>query len=64
MSMVHSCARPGCRTLTMGELCLEHEQPDTGLRMRAHRLLPRLATASALVVGAAAGALIRSRLPR
>ena len=65
--MVHLCARPDCETLTMGTLCLEHEhehEHDTSLRTRMERLLPRLTTASALVAAAAAGALIRSRLPR
>ena len=65
MPLVHPCARPDCETLTMGTLCLEHEQQDdVSLRMRLERLLPRLATASALVAAATAGALIRSRLIR
>jgi hypothetical protein len=25
MPMVHPCSAPGCSTLTMGALCLEHE---------------------------------------
>lgn len=25
MPIVHPCAYPGCPTLTMGEVCLEHE---------------------------------------
>jgi hypothetical protein len=63
--LVHPCSRPGCETLTMGVLCLEHEQQrDMSVAMRARRLLPRLATAGALFAAAAAGALIRSRLPR
>lgn len=65
--MVHECARQGCATLTMGELCLDHEreaEAEASLRRRAERMLPRLATASALVAAAAAGALIRSRLLR
>ena len=63
--IVHPCARPDCETLTMGALCLEHEQQrETSRAMRVRRLLPRLATASALVAAATAGALIRSRLPR
>lgn len=28
MPIVHPCAHPGCETLTMGELCLEHEGVD------------------------------------
>lgn len=63
--IVHPCARPDCETLTMGRLCLEHEhQGEVTLHTRLARLLPRLTTASALVAAAAAGALIRSRLPR
>ena len=34
------------------------------LRLRGRRLLPRIATAGALVVAAAVGALIRTHLPR
>ncbi len=63
MSMVHVCTRPGCETLTMGEYCLDHEQQED-LRVRVRRLLPRVATATALVAAAAAGALIGTRLPR
>ena len=63
--IVHPCTRSGCETLTMGEVCLEHEQQGgAGLWVRRRRLLPRLATASALVAAAAAGALIRTRFPR
>lgn len=65
MPMVHPCARSECETLTMGTLCLEHEQQrDVRLRTRLERLLPRLTTASAFVAAAAAGALIRARLLR
>ena len=27
MSLVHPCSRPGCRVLTMGEFCIQHESP-------------------------------------
>ncbi|HXH97330.1 MAG TPA: hypothetical protein VNH40_08990 [Gaiellaceae bacterium] len=64
MPIVHPCSRPDCQTLTMGELCLEHELLRDGTRLQPHRLLPRIATASVLVAVAAAGALIRTRLPR
>jgi hypothetical protein len=63
MPMVHPCARPGCRTLTMGERCLEHEQ-HADLRVHVQKLFPRVATATALVAAAATGALIGTRLPR
>jgi hypothetical protein len=26
MPLVHPCSQPGCSTLTIGALCLEHEQ--------------------------------------
>jgi hypothetical protein len=26
MPLVHPCSEPGCSTLTIGDLCLEHEQ--------------------------------------
>jgi hypothetical protein len=66
MPIVHPCARPECGTLTMGELCLEHELGASTLRPgRAQRpFAPRLVTASVLVVAAAAGALVGARLPR
>ena len=49
----------------MGEVCLEHEQhSEDRLRVRGRRLLPRLATAGALVGAAAVGALIKTRFPR
>ena len=27
MSLVHQCSRQGCRVLTMGEFCIQHEPP-------------------------------------
>jgi hypothetical protein len=65
MPLVHPCAAPGCATLTMGELCVEHElAADVRLPARARQLAPRLLTAGALAVAAAAGALVGTRLPR
>ena len=41
MPMIHTCAARGCSTLTMGELCVEHEAPAAGAptfpRGRPHR---------------------------
>jgi hypothetical protein len=55
MPIVHPCARPSCETLTMGTLCLEHEQqPDLNPRSRFALLHP-LNTAGALVAAAAVG---------
>ena len=65
MPSIHPCTRSDCETLTMGTLCLEHEQQrEASLQARGRRLLPRLATAGALVAAAAVGALIRTHLPR
>lgn len=65
MPMVQPCIQPGCSTLTMGELCLEHErQAGMAPHAAARPLLHRLATAGALVAIATAGALIHTRLPR
>jgi hypothetical protein len=61
MPIVHECMHPGCRTLTMGELCLEHER-----RRGPQRSRPRLIARKALLplvalAAAAAAAVIRSR---
>jgi hypothetical protein len=46
MAMLRICGHPGCGTLTLGELCLEHEQsPAT----RPHR--PRVRTVPVLATG-------------
>ena len=29
--LVHECAKEGCDVLTMGELCLQHEQEEQDL---------------------------------
>jgi len=59
--MVHPCARPGCEMLTMGDLCVDHERQRAA---HAHGRLPRLVTASALLLAAAAGAVLRTRFLR
>lgn len=65
MPMIHTCARPGCETLTMGEVCLQHERlAASSPRGRLRRALPRAAAAAMLVAAAAAGALVGARLPR
>jgi hypothetical protein len=66
MPIVHPCAWPECRTLTMGELCLEHELGAHTLKPGRTRrpVAPHLVTASVLVAAAAAGALVGARLPR
>jgi hypothetical protein len=39
MPMVKQCTEPGCETLTMGPLCLEHEQL-LGIRLVVPALEP------------------------
>ena len=56
MPLVHECTRPGCSTLTMGSLCLEHEAPAEPEERRG---VPFVALALA---GLVAGFLARARL--
>ncbi|HST14362.1 MAG TPA: hypothetical protein VLJ44_05870 [Gaiellaceae bacterium] len=44
MAMLKVCGHPGCGTLTLGELCLEHEQSPA---KRADRRRVRAAPAAA-----------------
>ena len=38
MTLIHVCGKPGCETLTMGALCLEHElAAEARLRSRIGR---------------------------
>jgi hypothetical protein len=42
MTLIHGCGKPGCRTLTMGTFCLEHEQAaEARLRSRIRRISRR-----------------------
>lgn len=61
MPMVHPCARPGCEMLTMGHLCLDHERQRAA---RARERLPRVVGATAFVVAATLGAVLRARVLR
>jgi hypothetical protein len=36
MPMLRTCSAPGCKTLTLGQLCLEHETADVAVVIR-HR---------------------------
>lgn len=58
MPLVHECGRPGCSTLTMGELCLVHEAEAPAAPARRPPL-PLLAAALAALL---AGFLARARL--
>ena len=40
--MLHTCSCPGCVTLTMGELCLEHEPPVLRTFDRGRPFPPRV----------------------
>lgn len=48
--LLRTCQHPGCATLTMGELCLRHEQPVTRTFPRGRPYVPSEA-ARAPVVG-------------
>jgi hypothetical protein len=44
MAMLRVCGHPGCATLTLGELCLEHEQsPVRRADLRQARAVAALA---------------------
>lgn len=44
MAMLRVCGHPGCGTLTLGELCIEHEQsPAQRTDPRRARTVPALA---------------------
>jgi hypothetical protein len=55
MPMVHSCGWRGCASLTMGELCVQHEQQREYLYRRRVR---RLLSATVVALFASAGAAI------
>ncbi len=57
MPLVQECSAPGCTTLTMGRLCVEHEHPAS----RPKRSLVTAAAAAALA-GFVAAFLARARL--
>jgi len=54
MAMLRVCGHPGCGTFTLGELCIEHEQPP------AHRPDRERVRAVAAVAG---GTHVHKRLP-
>ena len=62
MPLVHPCSEPGCSTLTIGDLCLEHEQlAHERLAKRMVALAKRFrAPAAGLVVAAVAALLGRA----
>jgi hypothetical protein len=43
MAMLRVCGHPGCRTLTLGDLCIEHESsPAQRAELRRVRAVPAL----------------------
>ena len=50
MAMLRVCGHPGCGTLTLGELCIEHEAPVaqrvTPTARRRERVVPAVASVS------------------
>jgi hypothetical protein len=49
MSLVHQCSRQGCRVLTMGEFCIQHEPPPRPAQAVAARVDVKTATGGRLV---------------
>jgi hypothetical protein len=46
MAMLRVCGHPGCATLTLGALCVEHEVLlERPVRRRRERVVPALAAA-------------------
>jgi hypothetical protein len=43
--LLGECSHPGCRTLTMGELCVAHEEPMTRTFVRGRPWPPPVAPA-------------------
>lgn len=63
MPIVHECSLPDCRTLTMGDVCLEHERRrELEPRQPVRRLASKVLLPVVALAGAAAGAALRSRV--
>jgi hypothetical protein len=59
MPVVQPCSEPGCSTLTIGDLCLEHEQlAQERLAKRMVALAKRFRAPAAGLVVAAVAALV------
>lgn len=57
MSMLRVCSQPGCTTLTLGRLCIDHEPVQSRIRAEVAPLPePRLEPVAAGERPAAAGA--------
>jgi hypothetical protein len=62
MPIVHPCSAAGCTTLTMGELCLEHEHVAATTVGSQGRGSVARAAAIGLAAGLAAALLARARI--
>lgn len=62
MPIVHPCSAAGCTTLTMGELCLEHEHVAAAPAEAAARGSVARAALIGLAAGLAAALLARVRI--
>jgi len=62
MPIVHACSATGCTTLTMGELCLEHEQVAATPAEAPGRGSVARAALIGLAAGLAAALLARARI--
>jgi hypothetical protein len=59
MPLVHPCSEPGCSTLTMGDLCLEHDQlAQKRLARRVLALSKRFRAPAVALAFAAVAALV------
>jgi hypothetical protein len=64
MPLVHACSEPGCTTLTIGDLCLEHEQLARERLARRIVALSRRFRAPAAALAVAAVAALVGRASR
>jgi len=64
MPVVHPCSEPGCSTLTMGDLCLEHEQLAQERLARRMLALSRRFRAPAVALAVAAVVALIGRASR
>jgi hypothetical protein len=64
MPLVHPCSEPGCSTLTMGDLCLEHDQLAQERLAKRMVALSRRFRAPAVALAVAAVAALVGRASR
>jgi len=64
MPLVEPCSEPGCSTLTMGDLCFEHEQRAQKRLTKRIVALSKRFRAPAVALGVAAVAALVGRASR